>query len=377
VRRKQTIAPLDADDLHPWDAPPPGKKQLPPRLDTDEILRWADAWHKRHGKWPKMEDGPIPEAPVGTTWRKADNALRLGLRGLPGGSSLPRLLATHRGVRNVHGLPVLTEHVIEQWARLHHERHGGWPTEYSGPVEGEPGETWKNIDAALRGGHSRLPGGDTLPQLLGRRCGARTWSTMQQLTEATILAWADAERGRSGSWPTAETGPIPEAPGETWSSVENALRGGGRGLPGGSSLARLLARRRGVRNKAALPPLTHRQILSWADAWHQDKRDWPTANSGAIPGTGETWKAINIALHQGLRGLAGGDSLYALLRRHRKHRRRKPGRKGQHPPPTRGQLRSRADKLRDHGVPMAGVSKLTGLTIEAVEELLQSPRCQR
>jgi hypothetical protein len=54
-----------------------------------------------------------------------------------------------------------------------------------------------------------------------------------------------------------------------------------------------------------------------------------------------------------------------------------PGKYGQHPPPTCGQLRSQADGLKDHGVPMAGVSKVMGLTVEVVEELLQSLRCRR
>jgi hypothetical protein len=110
-----------------------------------------------------MEDGPIADAPIGTSWRQVDNALRLGLRGLPGGSSLAQLLAAHRDVRNVHGLPGLTEHIIEQWARLHHERHGGWPTENSGPVEAARGETWRNIDAALGNGDRSLPGYRPLP----------------------------------------------------------------------------------------------------------------------------------------------------------------------------------------------------------------------
>jgi hypothetical protein len=49
--------------------------------------------------------------------------------------------------------------------------------------------------------------------------------------------------GRSGiasapaTGPTADRGPIPEAPGETWGAVEHALHDGLRGHPGGDSLA--------------------------------------------------------------------------------------------------------------------------------------------
>jgi hypothetical protein len=47
-------------------------------------------------------------------------ALRLGLRGLPGGSSLARLLDEQRRVRNVKNLPPLTEEQILAWADEHH-----------------------------------------------------------------------------------------------------------------------------------------------------------------------------------------------------------------------------------------------------------------
>jgi hypothetical protein len=49
-----------------------------------------------------------------------------------------------------------------------------------------------------------------------------------------------AHRKRTGRWPTALSGPVVEAPGETWRGVEMALVQGQRGLPKGSSLARVL-----------------------------------------------------------------------------------------------------------------------------------------
>jgi hypothetical protein len=50
------------------------------------ILSWADEAHARSGRWPKQEDGPVQAAP-GKKWMNINQALRLGLRGLPGGSS--------------------------------------------------------------------------------------------------------------------------------------------------------------------------------------------------------------------------------------------------------------------------------------------------
>jgi hypothetical protein len=60
------------------------------------------------------------------------------------------------------------------------------------------------------------------------------------LTVAVILVWADAHHGRIGRWPSCESGPVHGAQGETWGRLDAALREGARGLPGGSSLARLL-----------------------------------------------------------------------------------------------------------------------------------------
>jgi hypothetical protein len=111
-----------------------------------------------------MKDGPALDAPLTTNWRQVDNALRLGLRGLRGGSSLAKLLAAHRGVRNVQGLSGLSENLIETWASAYRDRHGPWPNEHSGPIKYEPGETWYNVNAALRDGLCSLPGGDTLAQ---------------------------------------------------------------------------------------------------------------------------------------------------------------------------------------------------------------------
>jgi hypothetical protein len=67
-----------------------------------------------------------------------------------------------------------------------------------------------------------------------------------RLTEALILGWADAHEARSGRWPSALSGPVAAAPGENWTALDQALRRGVRGLPGGNSLARLLGRERGV-----------------------------------------------------------------------------------------------------------------------------------
>jgi hypothetical protein len=102
----------------------------------------------------------------------------------------------------------------------------------------------RNIDNALRYGLRGLKGGLSLAQLLDAERGVRNKQDLPPLTERQILAWAHAHRARTGRWPSAESGVIVDAPDETWKAIHLALVRGGRGLKGGSSLARLLRVRR-------------------------------------------------------------------------------------------------------------------------------------
>jgi hypothetical protein len=133
------------------------------------------------------------------------------------------------------------------------------------------------------------------------------------LTTEQILGWADTHRRRTGRWPTHDSGPIPRTHGETWEGVDAALRFGCRSIVGGMSLARFLAAHRGARNIKALPRLTRKQILRWADEHHKRTGEWPYATSGPITGTSETWKRIDPCLLVGGRGLRGGSSVARLL----------------------------------------------------------------
>jgi hypothetical protein len=181
-------------------------------------------------------------------------------------------------------------------------------------VAGAPGEVWANVNAALREGTRGLPGGDKLAPTPGRRLHFRNLASVPPPTVKQILAWADAHRPRTGRWPAVSSGPVRGVRGETWQAVDHALGRGTRGLPGGSSMPRLLAEHRGARNKAALPPLTEAGILDWAEAHHRRTGRWPTAKSGSNADVlGETWKAVAMGLWQGLRGMPGGDSLVRLL----------------------------------------------------------------
>lgn len=217
-------------------------------LTERQILSWADAWRKRHGAWPITESGDIPES-KGDTWRAVCIALRQGYRGLRGGMSLAQFLALHRGVRNLADVPPLSEEKILSWADAHLMRHGRYPTKRSGAVEDAPGETWGAITLSLIVGKRGLRGGVSLAQLLAAHRGVRNRLAAPALSEGQILAWADSYFARHGKWPAKTSGPIDEAPGETWSGIAWALRKGRRGLPGGSSLTDLFVRHRRKANR--------------------------------------------------------------------------------------------------------------------------------
>jgi hypothetical protein len=135
------------------------------------------------------------------------------------------------------------------------------------------------------------------------------------LTVEQILSWADAHKARTGRWPHSGSGPILEAPGETWTAINNALVHGGRGLSKRSSLARLLEEHRDkIDNRK--PPLTEMQILDWAEEHYDRTGRWPHAASGFVRNAGLlTWRAIDKALRAGHRGLPGDDSLAQLIAR--------------------------------------------------------------
>jgi hypothetical protein len=283
-----------------------------PPLTELLILAWADAFHLRTGRWPTETSGPLEEAP-GENWSLLSAALQQGTRELPGGSSLARMLARERGVRNLKRLAPMTFLEILRWADLYHDRHGTWPDFTSGPIPEAPGETWLRVHGALLRGGRGLPRGATLKRLLWEHRGVRFARARVPFTVEGILAWADAHRARTGTWPDKHSGPIPESPGVSWRVVEIALTSGGHGLPGGSSVSRLLVERRAVRHRNYLPDLTIPQIRAWAEAFRARTGQWPARRSGPIlEAPGESWRKIERVLQSGGRGLSGGLSLRCL-----------------------------------------------------------------
>jgi hypothetical protein len=84
----------------------------------------------------------------------------------------------------------------------------------------------------------------SLPRLLTDHRGACNARRPPPLDPRPILRWAREHFRRTGKWPTCESGPIAEAPGEAWKAVNLALYLRLRGFPGSNSLSRLLDQRR-------------------------------------------------------------------------------------------------------------------------------------
>ncbi len=135
----------------------------------------------------------------------------------------------------------LTVELILTWASAHRERTGHWPNTRSGAIPEAPGRNWSAINVALHRGSCGLPGGDSLRALLARRFG-KPPGRRERLRLQQIEGWARSHQRRSGCWPTARSGEVVDAAGENWRAINQALRQGSRGLPGGDSLSRLVGR---------------------------------------------------------------------------------------------------------------------------------------
>jgi hypothetical protein len=216
-------------------------------------------------------------------------------------------------------LPRLTEWKILKWADAHYSRTGKWPVVASGPVMGQAGETWSAVDNSLRVGNRGLIGGSSLATLLERDRGVRNHNRPTRLTKSRILVLADNHRRYTGEWPSSGSGQVLDVPDETWGNLNTALVQGFRGLSGGDSIAKLLAKHRGKRNNKDLPKLTEDKVVKWAIAHRTRTGKWPTQKDGEVQSRGakgENWCNINGALVRGLRGFPGSSSLAKLLDKH-------------------------------------------------------------
>lgn len=259
------------------------------------------------------------------SWNGINQALAVGARGLPGNDSLARLLERYGRKPNESNKPKLTEEIILESCIEYHKLTGKCPHSIlKDPVPGLPNETWTAINSALRYGIRGLPGNDSLAKLLYRNGEKENLLDKPKLTEQKILSWCVEYHERTGKWPAkSNTNLVPGQPSETWRRLDEALENGSRGLPGGTSLAKLLDRHGKKSNKSNMPKLTEKKILSLCIRHHELTGEWPVQKSKnpafrCVPGKSDTWESIDKILIKGNRGLPGNDSLAKLLDRNGK-----------------------------------------------------------
>jgi hypothetical protein len=286
------------------------------KITESEILAMADAHFAKHGVWPNVNSGRVSEGSE-DTWSALDQSLRHKTRGLPGGSSISRLIAANRYVDR----KAITEAEILALADAHFAAYGVWPTAHSGRVSNVSDENWSALDQCLRLGLRSLSGGSSVARLIAANRDTHRIRIRKEITIERISDWTDSHRRRTGEWPTTVTGAILEAPGKTWIQIDRILRRGAEGCREPTSLARHLESTRGVPIFGVRTPLTEEQILAWADAHYHKTRSWPKRNSGEVLGApGELWHRVDTALQGGFRSLPKAGSLAKLLAAHRGRR---------------------------------------------------------
>ena len=295
-----------------------------PNLTEDMIVEAAKRHHARTGRWPSSNTGDAAkDFGFRETWTAVHCALYEGLRGLPGGETFAQLLHRRGLQANLASRPGLTEELIVTAAKGFHNRTGKWPTETSGDASREFGfpVSWRGVAAALDRGFQSLPGGSTLPQLLHQR-GLKFSQAVKpvDLTENDVVQASQNFHRENGVWPQAASGRADNHFNfsTSWGSVDIALKEGWWGLPGSSSLARLLHERGLKVNKIIKPSdLTEDAVVNAAIKFYRQFGQFPKTKmtDDAFPYIGfhTSWQGLNLAIARGKWGLPGGSSLARLL----------------------------------------------------------------
>jgi hypothetical protein len=138
-------------------------------------------------------------------------------------------------------LPRLVKKQILAWVDAYFSEHGQWPKSRSCKIEGT-NETWYAVGDAMRAGRLGFSGRSSLVQFLHQYREVQPYHqpSQVQITEKEIIRWAKEHHATTGRWPGCMEQVMVEESGLTWRRIDSALRLGLRGLPGGSSLCRLL-----------------------------------------------------------------------------------------------------------------------------------------
>ena len=136
------------------------------------------------------------------------------------------------------------------------------------------------------------------------------------LAESQILEWADLFYKRNNAWPNQNSESIHEMEGNTWKTIDQALRYSQIGLRRSCGLSRFLGMKRGYvpANGKSMPDISIEDIVEYMLVFWKLHGRWPNYSDGAISeGSPEKWSNLNAALSKGGRGLRSGSSLIKLI----------------------------------------------------------------
>ena len=115
------------------------------------------------------------------------------------------------------------------------------------------GITWLAVDSALKKGSRGISEKSSLASLVAKTFSFKNHMNLSPLTEELIIKWVTQYIGIHGKKPNQNSGTldfVSEAyKGITWLAINTALDKGGRGLLGGSSLAKLIEQHLGIKNR--------------------------------------------------------------------------------------------------------------------------------
>lgn len=294
-------------------------------LSEELICSWIKKYIDKHNKKKPTQKSGVVEFVEndyqGITWLDINNCLKKGLRGLPGGITLPAFIEKKFGMK---GRKVstfrLSEELICSWIKKHIDTHDKdkKPTKRSGIIEFAEGDyyglTWGSVDSALHRGSKGLQGGTSLADLIEKNFGIINPKSIPVLSEEKILYHAKKFKDKHGRKPHCNDGDVDGVENLTWRNIDGHLR------QRESSLSKFLEKKLGIKakNTPQEPPLP--LIQEWIKKYFEKHKKIPSALSqnkvefaeGIHKGI--TWGTVHSEVKKGRCGLPKGTSLAEVVK---------------------------------------------------------------
>jgi hypothetical protein len=266
------------------------------------------AFHAQHGRFPVV--GRDGVSPLGITWTTLSLHLTDGRRGLPGGSTLAKEI---EAVRREMGLkpPEPTRELVLKAIEEYRDETGGYPIQQTRGEIPTLGMSWMVLAKRLRAG--LLGGGVTLVGLIEEvrtHRGELAPGKKPKLTLAMVHEAIRAFYREHGRRPTTLKDERPCRLGLAWRTLNNAIKLGQRGLPGGTTLLEECEVALGPAAFGVKPTLTIEAVHEAIRAFYREHGERPMTKTQLPCGLGIAWSTLQNCLAHGERGLPGGSSLY-------------------------------------------------------------------